>query len=512
MTKKYICVHTHFYQPPRENPWLGVVERQESAYPYHDWNARITDECYLPNTHSPILDHKGEVIKHVNNYERLSFNFGPTLLSWMQKQKADVYSAIIESDKESQKRFSGHGAAIAQVYNHIIMPLANRRDKQTQVVWGIKDFICRFGREPEGIWLAETAVDVETLEVVAENGIKFTILAPRQAKEVRKIGDHNWQSTADEHVDITMPYLCQLPSGKTISIFFYDGNISQGIAFGNILNKGDEFANSLIHKFSDNSETPQLVSIATDGETFGHHRRYGNMALAYCFDYIEKNKLAKITVYGEYLEEHPPTHEVNIVEDSSWSCSHGIGRWKCDCGCNTEGNEGWDQQWRSSLRDAMDMLRDNVRGIYEKKIASYIKNPWQVRDDYINILLDNSHEVLKNFFDKHSTYKLSKKEMLSVLKLLEMQRYAMFMYTSCGWFFDDISRIESVQIMQCAARVIQLAAEVSDVSYEEDFVNILKQAKSNVSVFETGDKVYEMLVRPTIHENSNIKLLESFLE
>lgn len=508
---RYLCIHCHFYQPPRENPWLEKVERQESAYPYHDWNERIADECYIANTKSPIHGDDDKVIETVNNYEKISFNFGPTLLSWIQTSKPEFYQSIINADKECQRRFSGHGSAIAQVYNHIIMPLANNRDKRTQVIWGIKDFVCRFGRKPEGIWISETAVDIETLEIISEHGIKFTILAPRQAKRVRKIGDHDWIDVSGEKIDTNMPYICNLPSGRTINIFFYDGIISQGIAFGDLLNNGEHWAKRLIAAFTENNGLAQFVNIATDGETFGHHRRYGNMALAYCLHYIESRNLANISIYGEYLEKHPPAHEVEIIENTSWSCIHGVERWKWDCGCNAGMHPEWSQEWRAPLRNAMDWLRDNLIKIFEDTISQFVRDPWQARDDYIDTILDRSDNMLNQFLSKHSVRALSKKEDVKVLKLLEIQRYAMLMYTSCGWFFDDISRIETVQVIQCAARAMQLVKDVSGISLEEAYINILTHAPSNVSAFKTGDRVYDMLVKPTIPQKINIELFKRFI-
>ncbi|MGR3318274.1 MAG: DUF3536 domain-containing protein [Candidatus Anammoxibacter sp.] len=509
---KYICIHSHFYQPPRENPWLEKVERQESAYPYHDWNERITAECYLPNAKSPILGENGENIKNINNYEKIDFNFGPTLLSWIQRRKPEVYKTIINADHDARKKFSGHGSAIAQIYNHLIMPLANDRDKQTQVIWGIADFVYHFGRNPEGIWLSETAVDLKTLEAIAEHGIKFTILAPRQAKRVRKISNDTWIDVTNEKIDTKKPYLCQLPSGKSINIFFFDGAISHGLAFGNLLNNGEDFAKRLLAAFANNGEQAQLVNIATDGETFGHHQRYGNMALAYCTHYIESNNLAKVTIYGEYLEKFPPDYEVEIVEDSSWSCVHGIERWRSDCGCHAGSFPEWSQEWRAPLREAMDWLRGRLGQIYEESVSGLIDNPWNARNDYIDIIVDRSNAKLEDFLLNHTVKELSKKEKLKVLQLLEMQKHSMFMYTSCGWFFDDVSRIETVQIMQCAARSIQLAKEVSGIDLEPEYIKFLSRAPSNVSDFKSADMVYDMLVRPTIPENADLKLQERFVE
>jgi alpha-amylase/alpha-mannosidase (GH57 family) len=498
--ERYVCIHGHFYQPPRENPWLEAIEIQDSAYPYHDWNERITAECYAPNTASHILDQDGRIIDIVNNYSKISFDFGPTLLSWMEKHKPEVYQAILEADKLSIERFSGHGSALAQAYNHMIMPLANRRDKYTQIVWGIKDFQKRFGRFPEGMWLPETAVDYETLEVVAELGIKFTILAPRQAKSVKKLHDTNVIcDVTGEKVDPTFPYLCILPSGRTITIFFYDGPISKDIAFGDLLKSGVTFANRLISAFTDCRDCPQIVHIATDGETYGHHQRYGDMALAYCLYYIEKRNIARITNYGEYLEKHPPTHEVEIFENSSWSCVHGIERWKDNCGCNSgmsiSGmNPEWTQAWRRPLREAMDFIRDTLIPIYEQELSQCLMDPWKARDDYIDVILDRSEENIELFFQRHAVKNLSRKEKGRALKLLETQRNAMLMYTSCGWFFDEISGIETTQVMQYASEAILYLEELKGISLESEYLKLLEKSSSNV--FENGAHVYEMYVKP----------------
>jgi alpha-amylase/alpha-mannosidase (GH57 family) len=280
---RYVCIHGHFYQPPRENPWLEDVELQDSAYPYHDWNQRITDECYRQNAVSRILNSKKEIVDIVNNYSRISFDFGPTLLSWLQKHEGDVYKSILDADKESQKHFDGHGAAIAQAYNHMIMPLANTRDKHTQVIWGIYDFEQRFNRKPEGMWLPETAVDIETLEVLAEHEIAFTILAPHQAARIRRIDSDQWQQVEANNLNTTIPYLCRLPSGKTINLFFYIGSFSQDVAYGTMLDRGDIFAEKLVATLNGSDQEDQLAHIATDGETYGHHHRHADMALAYCY-------------------------------------------------------------------------------------------------------------------------------------------------------------------------------------------------------------------------------------
>ncbi len=496
--EKCICIHCHFYQPPRENPWLEEVEIQDSASPFHDWNERITFECYAPNSASRILDSERRIIDIVNNYTKISFDVGPTLLYWMERHHLSVYEAILSADKASRERFSGHGSAIAQAYNHMIMPLANKRDKRTQIIWGIRDFEHRFNRKPEGMWLPETAVDLETLEIMADEGIQFTILAPHQASKMRKIGEKEWIEVSGGKIDPRMPYACSLGNGKTMAIFFYDGPISHDIAFGELLKNGQMFAKRLLDVFDKDSPEPQAVHIATDGETYGHHNRFGDMALAYCLYEIESNSPARITVYGEYLEKHPPTREVQIVENSSWSCVHGVERWRSNCGCQTGRHPGWTQEWRTPLRKAIDWLRDNLASHFEKEVSKKVKNPWQARVDYIRVILDRSDESVQSFFSDHAASKLSREDRVRLLRLLEMQRCAMLMYTSCGWFFDDISGIETIQVIQYAARAMQLARETGAADFEPDFLKILKKARSNIPEYGNGARVYELSVKPAV--------------
>jgi len=496
--ERYICIHGHFYQPPRENAWLEYIEMQDSAYPYHDWDERVTAECYAPNTASRILDSEGYITQIVNNYARISFNFGPTLLAWMEENAPDVYQAILDADKESHKNFSGHGSALAQAYNHMIMPLANRRDKYTQVLWGIRDFEHRFGWRPEGMWLPETAVDLETLDILADQGIRFTILAPHQAKRVRQIGTDAWNDVSNASIDPTMAYELNLPSGRKLAIFSYDGPIARNVAFEDILSSGDNFAHRLADAFSEKRTWPQLVHIATDGETYGHHHRFGDMALAFALHYIETNGLAQITNYGEYLEKHPPTHEVEIIENTSWSCSHGIERWRSDCGCNAGRNPKWNQAWRTPLREALDWLRDSLAPKYEEMAAQLLKDPWAARDDYIEVVLDRSPENVQQFLERHRTHELNEAETVTVLKLLELQRHTMLMYTSCGWFFDELSGIETVQVIQYAGRAVQLSEELFGDDIELHFLERLEQAKSNIPEHGDGHRIYDKFVKPAM--------------
>ncbi|MBI3962495.1 MAG: DUF3536 domain-containing protein, partial [Deinococcus sp.] len=494
---RYICIHGHFYQPPRENPWLEAIEVQDSAYPNHDWNEQITDECYAPNGASRILDERGRIVKIVNNYAKLSFNFGPTLLCWLESQAPYVYQAILGADRKSQELFSGHGSALAQAYNHMIMPLASRRDKQTQVVWGLRDFVHRFGRPPEGMWLPETAVDLETLEVLSRLGIQFTILAPHQAKRVRKRGSRTWHDASGGRIDPTMAYQLHLPSGRRISLFFYDGPISRAVAFEGLLGNGEHFARRLLGGFSDARTWPQLLHIATDGETYGHHHRHGDMALAYALHYLESNQVAQITNYGEYLAKHPPTHEVEIIENTSWSCAHGIERWRAHCGCNS-GRGGWSQAWRTPLRQALDWLRDTLAPQYQEKARTLLKDPWAARSDYIQVLLDRSLKNMERFWAAQATRQLNEAEQSTALKLLELQRHAMLMFTSCGWFFDELSGIETVQVLQYAGRAIQLAEELFGNQVESLFLERLQQAKSNIAEHRDGASVFEKFVKPAM--------------
>ena len=496
---KYICIHGHFYQPPRENPWLEDIQLQDSAYPFHDWNERISEECYKVNTASRILDKDGDIVRIVNNYTSMNFNFGPTLLSWMKKHQSEIYESILNADKISQDKFNGHGSAIAQAYNHMIMPLANEKDKYTQVYWGIKDFQERFGRYPEGMWLPETAVDYQTLETLAELGIKYTILAPHQAAMVRKIETGaSWQEVKDGSINFRQSYLCSLPSGKTINIFFYNGALAHDVSFGNLLRNGEKFAKKLIENFSENESNPEIVHIATDGETFGHHHRFGDMALSFCLDYIEKNNLATITNYGEYLELYPPVYEVQIVENTSWSCVHGIKRWQGDCGCHTGMNVNWNQKWRKPLRESMDWLRDQVVNSFEKGASSYFKDVWQTRNEYINVILNRDPENIDNFLEKFSHHPLRYEEKIRAIKYLEMQRNALLMYTSCGWFFDEISRIETIQVMHYAARCMQLAKELDNLDLETQYIEKLKDAPSNVRRYKNGADIYSKKIIPSI--------------
>ena len=490
---KYLCIHGHFYQPPRENAWLEEIELQPSAHPYHDWNARICAECYSPNALARVLNGNKELTDLVNNYSHISFNFGPTLLSWLEAKEPQVYQAILEADKQSQAYFSGHGSAIAQGYNHIILPLANGRDKETQIKWGIYDFEKRFGRKPEALWLPETACNTQTLELLAANGMKYVILAPGQCARVRKIGQRDWQEVG-AGVDPKRAYACHLPSGKQIALFFYDGPISQGIAFSDTLSSGEKFAGRLLSTYNNNEEN-QLMHIATDGETYGHHQKFAEMALAYCLKTVQNKPDVQLTVYGEFLEKNPPQYEAQIHENSSWSCYHGVERWRANCGCNSGMHGNWHQKWRGPLREALDFIRDEMINTFERVGGEYFKDVWAARNDYIELILDRSLDAQHKFFLRHATEK-AWRDRSTALMLLEMQRMAMLMYTSCGWFFDEVSGLETVQIMQYACRAMELNRALSATDLEPEFMKRLEKAPSNLPEIKNGAVAYARYVKP----------------
>lgn len=492
---RFVCIHGHFYQPPRENPWLEEIEEQDSAFPFHDWNERITAECYEPNRAARILDDQQRIIRIASNYARISFNFGPTLLSWLERHRPLTYHAILDADRLSRVRFSGHGAAIAQAYSHLILPLANERDRRTQVRWGLADFEYRFGRKPEGMWLPETAVDIATLEALAAEGLRFTILAPHQARRVRSGPQEAWQEVDAASLDLRRPYLCRLPSGRSLALFFYDGPIARDVAFSGLLNDGGAFARRLQEAFSGAGHA-ELVHIATDGETYGHHHRFGDMALAFCLDQLERTPQTRLTIYAEHLALHPPQWEVEIAEGTSWSCAHGLERWRADCGCNLGAPPGWSQAWRGPLREALDWLGEQLAQLFETGLRPLLAAPWQARDDYIELLLERTPQRVQAFLQRHAGRPLDRAEQVRALSLLEMQRHAMLMFTSCGWFFDEVSGIETVQILTYASRALQLAEEATGQALEEAFLDRLALVPSNLPRWQNAARIYREQVQP----------------
>jgi alpha-amylase/alpha-mannosidase (GH57 family) len=507
MKNAFVAIHGHFYQPPRENPWLEILETEESAHPFHDWNERIALECYRPNAHARILDGKSKILEIINNYSSISFNFGPTLLPWLEKHFPSVYQKILDADRESLRQF-GHGNAIAQVYNHIILPLANDRDKETEVLWGLADFEKRFHRKPEALWLPETAVNYATLQVLVKYGMHYLILSPFQASRARSFGGKKWADVSQGGIDTTRPYRCFMKdaSGKklldqSIDIFFYNGILSKEIAFGHLLRDGNSFCNRFAQFYQESRQRPQLIHIATDGETYGHHMKFGEMALAYALNKEFPSTGFELINYGSFLKRYPPVHEVEIDEGpkgegTSWSCAHGVGRWKEDCGCSTGGKPGWNQKWRKPLRKALNFLRDELSQVLEREGEKIFEDVWQARNGYIEVILNRSPKGIKNFFDRYGAKGLDEKGRREGLKLMEMQRHALQMYTSCGWFFNDLSGIETIIVLQHASRAIQLAEEWMGSEIEEKFVQHLSEAKSNLPEMGKGDQVYTRFVKP----------------
>ena len=492
--KKFICIHGHFYQPPRENPWTGEVDAEPSAAPSHDWNERISKECYEANTRVPILNAQGQAAESVNNFEHISFNFGPTLLGWLRRRNPSVYQAILEADHKSVLERDGHGNAFAQCYNHIIMPLASRRDKITQVIWGLRDFEFHFRRKPEGMWLPETAVDRETLSVLAEQGIRFTILSPHQASRVRHLGfGARWKPIANETIDTRQAYRILLQNGRQMHLFFYDAPLSRAIAFGGLLNSGDTLAHQLTGAFGGRRERDQLVSTATDGETFGHHHRFGEMALAYAFKKIEREESAHFTNYGEFLARQGSFWEIDIHDNTSWSCAHGIERWRSDCGCRIRHDTGSSQAWRQPLRESFDFLKSIVDDIFDSQGGRLMKDPWEARNAYLEVLLNDNPGQRSVFLKRHTLHRLTDEEAQTCWNLLEAEKFSMLMFTSCGWFFDDLTGVEPAIVMRYAACAMEKIRSWAPKDLEEIFLSILKQAKSNLPDQGDGAEIFKKI-------------------
>jgi alpha-amylase/alpha-mannosidase (GH57 family) len=487
----FLVIHGHFYQPPRENPWTQTIPLQESAKPFHDWNERITAQCYQPNTRSRFLDEQGRILQLVNNFAHINFNIGPTLFSWIKKYHPDIYRRILEAEQKSQESNQGHGNAIAQIYNHIILPLANDRDKITQIIWGKREFRDRFGRDPESIWLAETAINMETVKCLIDQEIRYVILSPTQAQRIRKFGESNWTDVSHNTIDITQPYRIFLRdktqetrneeeetnskkndskkkgdslelAPKYLDVFFYDGPLSTEISFKHLLRDANTFAHRLYELAAKSPSPNVLIHVATDGEVYGHHEPYGDMCLAAAITSKFPSLDVEITNYARYLEMFPPTMEVELKpggdndEGTAWSCAHGVGRWYRNCGCSISHNPGWNQEWRTPLRKGFDILRDILAELFEQIGGELLQDPWKARNDYIECILDPSEHTVNTFLKNHAKYPLNEDEQSWVLRLLEAQKYSMYTYTSCAWFFDDVSGLEVQQNMRYAARAVHL--------------------------------------------------------
>lgn len=491
-----VVVHGHFYQPPRENPWTDTVDKEPGAEPFHDWNERIFHECYRANAYARVLDDEGRIERIVNNFLHLNFNLGPTLLSWLKRHHLISYGRIVEADALSAKRRGGHGNAMAQGYNHCILPLCSERDRRTQIRWGVQDFQHHFSRDPEGFWLPETAANHEVLDTLVEEGLRFTILSPYQAGEMRRLGDNDWEDASGGRVDPTQAYryLHSDGSGRGIDIIFYDGPLSKGIAFEGALDTSQSFLDTLAHG---RGQGP-LINVATDGESYGHHFKFGDRTIAHALDVAADHRDLWVTNFGEFLDHHPPQHEVKLWlgpdgRGSSWSCAHGVGRWFTDCGCQTGGQAGWNQAWRQPLRAALDGLREEAARILDEQGPKFFKDPWVARDAYAQVMLSEDPEA---FFEAQACRKLSASDRVEALSLMEMQRHAMLMYTSCGWFFSDLAGIETQQLLKYAGRTIDFMREAGHKGTLDTFLERLNEAKSNLPEEGNGADIYRRHVVP----------------
>lgn len=492
-----LIIHGHFYQPPRENPWTGIVDREPSAAPAHDWNERIYRECYRPNAHARIVDEADLVTGIVSNYRLISFNFGPTLLSWLERHHPRTLRAIVQADRDSV-RLRGHGNAIAQGYNHVILPLADDRDLRTQLLWGLAEFRHRYGRDAESLWLPETACDDRTLGALIDAGLRWAILAPSQALVV-KTGDAR-RDVSDGSIDTSRAYryLHEDGSGRSIALFFYDAAISRAIAFEGALSS----SHTLLDRFVlGEGGTGPVAHAVTDGESYGHHFKFGDRCLAHALGREAERRGLWVTNYGELLDHHPPTSEVEINngEDgkgTAWSCAHGLGRWFRDCGCHTGGKHGWTQAWRTPLRAALEALKADAARVFEERAGACVSDPWALRDAYIELLLDR-HADRHAFFKRHGAKRLAHDRQIEVLALLESQRSSMTMFTSCGWFFSDLAGIETVQLLRYAGRMLDQLAELGVHGLEQPFVERLAEAKSNVPGKGNGADLYRTQVLPS---------------
>ena len=528
----FLIVHGHFYQPPRENPWTGVIEAQPSAAPFHDWNERIHAECYQPNASAVISDPVTGVTRSINNYEHISFNFGPTLLSWLKQNHPETYNRIIDADRASVLTHDGHGNAIAQAYGHAILPLCNERDLRTQIRWGLADFRHRFGREAEAMWLPETACNDRVLNALSEEGLRYVILEPHQAKRVsiptrrdsdrvkeadrmpanrpQDAGAPSWREVDHATFDTSIPYRYSHPDedNKSLAVFFYDGPVSRAIAFEGLLRS----SGALVDAFAQAARATEMLNLATDGETYGHHFKFGDLCLAHALTVEAPARGFTVTNYGEYLDQHPPQHDIGINngpdgQGTSWSCQHGVGRWLRDCGCATGGEPGWNQQWRKPLREALDFLRDENIPHLEATRGDLFTFPWLARDDSISLIL-NPHQSREEFLFEHSGRWLSADERWRALTFLELQRMLMLMYTSCGWFFNDISGIETIQILKYAARAMDLMGQLNLPSARERFLEILSEAKSNRPELGNGADIFRRFGEPANPKSSRRELRE----
>ena len=467
-----VVVHGHFYQPPRENPWRDEVEADVAAAPFHDWNTRIAHECYRPFATARILDDTGHVAGRTNLFEWTSFDAGPTLLRWLETHARDVHTAMVVADRASARRLRGHGNAMAMPYHHLILPLASRREKVTEVRWGLADFRRRFGRDAEGMWLPETAVDEATLVVLAEEGVQFTVLAPHQVESLAPNGG---------------PLRFAAGGSRHLAIFTYDGALAHDVAFGHLLDDGDVLARRLAVGVADlGRHAYSLTAIATDGETFGHHRTFAEMALARAIGRLRQQPGVRVENFASVLARAPARVSARVVEDSSWSCPHGIERWRSDCGCRA--TPGTSQAWRRSLRTALNWLARELDARFEEEGAAlFTDEPLRVRDAYGSVAALPA-AARREFADAHVRPGADRDR---AMQLLECMRARLGMFSSCAWFFDDVAGHETLLMLRLAAYALDMAG---NTALERGLLERLAFARSNDPSEGDGARVFRSRV------------------
>jgi alpha-amylase/alpha-mannosidase (GH57 family) len=504
----YTIIHGHFYQPPREDPWTWQIDRQPSAFPAHDWNERVNKECYAANAASRVLDSAGRIEDIINNYEYISFNIGPTLINWLKQKDVYTYRRIQEADLKSRQRNGGHGNAIAQVYNHIIMPLASDKDIITEIEWGLKSFRKDFGREAEGMWLSETAINSRVAKFLISYGIKFIILSPTQAKEVKSGSE--WKDVSGGSIDPSKPYILEESNG-TLSVFFYYGDIASKLSFQHLLRNVDSFRGELL-AHNHTQKDIHLIHVATDGETYGHHEPFGDMCLSRLLYENQFRNEFIFTNYAHFLEIFPVKDFVRLKDGNegygtAWSCSHGVDRWRKDCGDSTGAPEGWNQKWREGLRNAFDFLRDRLSEAAEKEVSGLISDIWEARNNYYDVVnaasLEERTMALDRFFEKYMKKNSTASEKSFVVRMMEALSNELLMYTSCGWFFSEISGIETVQDLKYAAWIFHLVGDVLPQDTKKKFLEALSHAKSNIPEFQNGKWIFENKVEKAIFTEGN---------
>ncbi len=452
-----LIIHGHFYQPPREDPLSGEIPPEEGAAPYANWNERIHAECYRPNAEA-------------GNFGRISFNLGPTLAAWMEHTHPQTLAAIVAQDRANVERF-GVGNAMAQAYNHTILPLASRRDKITQVRWGIADFRHRFGRSPRGMWLPETAVDTETLMVLADHGIEFTILAP-------------WQANVPL-LDPTEPYQVSLPGGRRIVVFFYHGELSARISFdsGMTINADAFVEHEALSRYNrSRGERPQFLLLASDGELYGHHKPDREKFLAYLTQRAAAQHGVDITYPALWLRRNPPRRTIPLRYGTSWSCHHGLARWSTGCGC-TPGDSAWKLAFRSALND----LAAELDGVYYNYVRRAVEDPWELRDRYIEVVLGRA--ATADLLNELGAPALPVQEVQRIEWLLVSQYERQRMFTSCGWFFEDYDRIEPKNNTAYAAQAVWMLYQATGVDLSNYATDALRRVASQSGNIR-GDQVF----------------------